>query len=155
MVRTSTLSSSRRSLLTPPFSCQVISTPSRDASLYIQQRDESERHLCQLATRKITVATIVGKGELTLRHHQLGRKEAPADSTSRSHTRSRLWCVSESEPPLSDQSERASEPGLISLLRAELGLSSPDLFSMTVTDLDVKPGVGVSPTEPGPNGFAP
>eukprot|EP00066_Takifugu_rubripes_P013990 XP_011603256.1 PREDICTED: coiled-coil domain-containing protein 80-like [Takifugu rubripes] len=95
----------------------VISTPSGDASLYTQQREENEKHLCQLAARKITVATLVGRAALTLRHHQL-----------------------EGEPALSGQSEHASEPGLISLLRAELGLSSSDLFSMTVTDYDMKPG---------------
>lgn len=52
----------------------MISTPSRDASLYTQQREENEKHLCQLAARKITVATLVGGGEFTLRHHQLGRE---------------------------------------------------------------------------------
>lgn len=61
------------------------------------------------------------------------------------HTHSFIYfmyvCVSESEPPLSDQSEQFSDPGLISLLRAELGLSSSDLFSMTVTDYDIKPSV--------------
>lgn len=50
-------------------------------------------------------------------------------------------CVSESEPPLSDQSEHLSDTGLISLLRSELSLSSSDLFSMTVTDYDIKPNV--------------
>uniref|UniRef100_A0A3P8SHG1 Coiled-coil domain containing 80 like 2 n=1 Tax=Amphiprion percula TaxID=161767 RepID=A0A3P8SHG1_AMPPE len=97
----------------------LISTPSRDATLYIQQTDENEKQLCKLAMRKITVATIVGEGSdatLTLQHHQL-----------------------ESEPPLSDLSEQFSDPGLISLLRSELGLSSSDLFSMTVTDYDIKP----------------
>ncbi|KAM7392999.1 hypothetical protein PAMA_007899 [Pampus argenteus] len=97
----------------------VILTPSREATLYIQQKEESEKQHCELAIRKITVATIVGKGNdatLTLRHHQL-----------------------ESEPPLSGLPEHFSDLGLISLLRAELGLSSPDLFSMTVTDYDIKP----------------
>ncbi|KAK5851930.1 hypothetical protein PBY51_023443 [Eleginops maclovinus] len=97
----------------------LISTPSRDATLYIQQRDESEKQHCALAIRKITMVTIVGEGSdatLTMRHHQL-----------------------ESEPPLSDRSEDFSDSGLISLLRAELGLSSSDLFSMTVTDYDIKP----------------
>ncbi|XP_022061881.2 coiled-coil domain-containing protein 80 [Acanthochromis polyacanthus] len=97
----------------------LIATPNRDATLYIQQTDENERQHCKLAMRRITVATIVGEGSdatLTLQHHQL-----------------------ESEPPLSDQSEQFSDPGLISLLRAELGLSSSDLFSMTVTDYDIKP----------------
>ncbi|XP_037607814.1 coiled-coil domain-containing protein 80 [Sebastes umbrosus] len=97
----------------------LISTPSRDATLYIQQKDDSEKQHCDLAIRKVTVATVVGEGRdatLTLQHHQL-----------------------ESEPPLSDQSEHFSDSGLISLLRAELGLSSSDLFSMTVTDYDIKP----------------
>ncbi|CAK6959366.1 coiled-coil domain-containing protein 80 [Scomber scombrus] len=97
----------------------LISTPSREATLYLQQKEESEKQHCDLAMRKITVATIVGEGSdttLTLRHHQL-----------------------ESEPPLSGLPENFSDSGLISLLRAELGLSSPDLFSMTVTDYDIKP----------------
>ncbi|TNN71366.1 Coiled-coil domain-containing protein 80 [Liparis tanakae] len=97
----------------------LISTPSRDATLYKQQKEDSEKQPCDLAMRKITVATIVGKGSdatLTMQHHQL-----------------------ESEPPLSGQSEHFSDSGLISLLRAELGLSSSDLFSMTVTDYDLKP----------------
>lgn len=97
----------------------LISTPSKDATLYLQQRDENEKQHCDLAIRKVTVATIVGEGQdatLTLQHHQL-----------------------ESEPPLSDQSDHLSDPGLISLLRTELGLSSPDLFSLTITDYDIKP----------------
>lgn len=57
----------------------------------------------------------------------------------------RVLCISESEPPLGDQSAHSSDPGLISLLRKELGLSSSDLFSMTVTDYDMKPDVRQSP----------
>ncbi|XP_036070320.1 coiled-coil domain-containing protein 80 isoform X2 [Oryzias melastigma] len=97
----------------------LISTPSRDAALYVQQSGENERQKCELATRKITVATVVGEGReatLTLQHHQL-----------------------KSEPPLSDQSKELSSAGLISLLRQELGMSSADLFSITVTDYDIKP----------------
>ncbi|XP_073334301.1 coiled-coil domain-containing protein 80 [Pagrus major] len=97
----------------------LISTPSKDATLYMQQTEENKKQHCDLAIRKITVATIVGAGRdavLTLQHHQL-----------------------ESEPPLSDQSEHLSDSGLISLLRSELSLSSSDLFSMTVTDYDIKP----------------
>ncbi|XP_069015771.1 coiled-coil domain-containing protein 80 [Embiotoca jacksoni] len=97
----------------------LISTPSRDATLYVQQTEENEKEHCQLAIRKITVATIVGEereATLTLQHHQL-----------------------ESEPPLSDLSDQLLDTSLISLLRAELGLSSSDLFSMTVTDYDIKP----------------
>lgn len=62
------------------------------------------------------------------------------------HTHSYITyvCVSESEPPLSGLPENFSDSGLISLLRAELGLSSPDLFSMTVTDYDIKPNVCIS-----------
>ncbi|XP_029940132.1 coiled-coil domain-containing protein 80 [Salarias fasciatus] len=96
----------------------VISTPSREATLYIQQNEENKKQRCQLAIRKITVVTLVGEGSqasLTLEHQQL-----------------------ESEPRLSDRSDRFSDPELISLLRTELGLSSSDLFSMTVTDYDIK-----------------
>lgn len=97
----------------------LMSTPSRDAALFVQQNQENEKQHCQLAIRKVTVATIEGEGSdatLTLQHHLL-----------------------ESEPSLPDQSDHLSHTGLISLLRAELGLSSPDLFSMTVTDYDIKP----------------
>ncbi|KAI9524720.1 hypothetical protein NQZ68_016729 [Dissostichus eleginoides] len=85
----------------------LISTPSREATLYIQQRDDSVKQHCDLAIRKITTVTIVGEGK--------------------------------SDPPLSDRSAHFSDSGLISLLRSELGLSSSDLFSMTVTDYDIKP----------------
>ncbi len=56
---------------------QLISTPSRDATLYIQQKEENEKIHCDLAIRRITVATTVGEGrdaELTLQHHQLGKE---------------------------------------------------------------------------------
>ncbi|XP_058474036.1 coiled-coil domain-containing protein 80 [Solea solea] len=94
----------------------LISTPSRDATLYVQQKEENEKYYCDLAIRKITVATIVEGSDatLTLQHYKL-----------------------ESESPLTDLSE-TFDSGLISLLRAELRLSSSDLFSMTVTDYDIK-----------------
>ncbi|XP_071769668.1 coiled-coil domain-containing protein 80 [Centroberyx gerrardi] len=97
----------------------VISTPSSDATLYVQQKEENEKRHCDFAVRKITLATVVGEGRdatLTLQHYQL-----------------------DSEPRLSDVPEQFSDTDLISLLRAELGLSSSDLFSMTVTDYDIKP----------------
>ncbi|XP_068191288.1 coiled-coil domain-containing protein 80 [Antennarius striatus] len=97
----------------------LISTPSRDTTLYIQQKDKNKKEDCDLAIRKITVGTIVGEGSdvtLTLQHHQM-----------------------DSEPPLENQSKYSSDSGFISLLRSELGLSSSDLFSMTVTDYDIKP----------------
>ncbi|XP_063336759.1 coiled-coil domain-containing protein 80 [Pelmatolapia mariae] len=96
----------------------VISTPNREATLYIQQTEENEKYRCELAMRKVTVATITGQGSdgtLILQHYHL-----------------------DSEPPLSGQAEHFLDLGAISLLRAELGLSSPDLFSMTVTDYDIK-----------------
>ncbi|XP_055009817.1 coiled-coil domain-containing protein 80 [Boleophthalmus pectinirostris] len=101
----------------------LISTPSQDAKLYMQLKEENERQQCELAIRKFTVATIVGQGSdalLTLQHYH------PVP-------------VSESSAPLSGPSEQISDTGLISLLRSELGLSSPDLFSMTITDYDIKP----------------
>ncbi|TMS08565.1 Coiled-coil domain-containing protein 80 [Larimichthys crocea] len=52
----------------------LISTPSSDATLYTQQKEENEKQHCNLAIRKITVATIVGEGSdamLTIQHHQL------------------------------------------------------------------------------------
>ncbi|XP_077441436.1 coiled-coil domain-containing protein 80 [Vanacampus margaritifer] len=97
----------------------LISTPSRDATLYVQQSAENDKQHCELALRKVTVATIVGKGNdatLALQHHQL-----------------------DSEPPFSELPEQLSDTGLISLLRSQLGLSSSDLFSMTVTDYDIEP----------------
>ncbi|XP_044000116.1 coiled-coil domain-containing protein 80 [Gambusia affinis] len=97
----------------------LISTPSRDTTLYIQQTEENKKQHCELAIRKITVATIVGEGSdatISVQHQQL-----------------------ESDRPLKDQSEQDFDSRLIPLLRAELGLSSSDLFSMTVTDYDIKP----------------
>ncbi|KAM9306406.1 coiled-coil domain-containing protein 80 isoform 2-T2 [Pholidichthys leucotaenia] len=97
----------------------IISTPSKDATLYLQQAEENEKNHCDFAIRKITVITIVGEGRgvtLELKHHQL-----------------------ESEPQLDDPSKQFTDSGPISLMRADLGLSSPDLFSMTVTDYDIKP----------------
>ncbi|XP_077593291.1 coiled-coil domain-containing protein 80 [Stigmatopora nigra] len=97
----------------------LMSTPSRDATLYVQQSTENEKQHCALAIRKVTVATIVGKGSdatLTLQHYQL-----------------------DSELPFSGGPILLSDSGLISLLRSQLGLSSPDLFSMTITDYDIGP----------------
>lgn len=65
------------------FSCfcfasyKVISTPNREATLYIQQTEENEKYRCELAMRKITVATITGQGSdgtLIIQHYHLGRK---------------------------------------------------------------------------------
>ncbi|KAK7896279.1 hypothetical protein WMY93_021604 [Mugilogobius chulae] len=97
----------------------LVSTPSPDAKLYVQLKEENEKHHCDLAIRKITMATIMGQGSdatVTLQNYQ-----------------------PESGSPQSGFSEQISDAGLISLLRSEFGLSSPDLFSMTVTDYDIKP----------------
>lgn len=72
------------------FSSQVISTPSTDASLYAQQREENEKHLCQLAARKITVATLVGGAALTLRHHRLGRRRRRHPPSAHVHVHGRI-----------------------------------------------------------------
>ncbi|KAM6986380.1 coiled-coil domain-containing protein 80 [Aplochiton taeniatus] len=97
----------------------LVSTPSTGAALYSQLTKENEKRHCDLAIRKITVATILGSSRdptLTLQHPQL-----------------------DSEVPFSDLPDRFTDPDMISQLRAEFGLSSPDLFSMTVTDYDLKP----------------
>ncbi|MED6280077.1 hypothetical protein CHARACLAT_007191, partial [Characodon lateralis] len=97
----------------------LISTPGRDAALYIQQTEENKKQHCELAIRKITVVTTIGEGSdatISVQHQQL-----------------------ETEHPLNPQSEQVFDFRLIPLLRAELGLSSSDLFSMTVTDYDIKP----------------
>lgn len=53
-----------------------MSTPSPEGTLYIQQKEENERHQCDLAIRKVTVVTMVEGSESTikLQHHQLGRR---------------------------------------------------------------------------------
>lgn len=64
---------------------QVISTPSRDATLYVQQTQENEKEQCELAVRKISVATMVGRGSeatLSLQHYQQGRKEEEEEGGS-------------------------------------------------------------------------
>lgn len=86
------------------------------------------------------MATMVGRGTLTLHHHQLGEDLGSPTPHGRGHAHG-CGVFSEPEPRLANQSEPTSDPGLISTLRAELGLSSSDLFSMTVTDYDMKPGV--------------
>lgn len=52
-------------------------------------------------------------------------------------------CISDSDPTVSDLPKQFSNSSLISLLRAEFGLSSSDLFSMTVTDYDIKRSVRI------------
>lgn len=62
---------------------QVISTPSKDATLYVQQTQENEVKQCELAVRKISVATMVGRGSeatLSLQHYQQGRKEVEEEA---------------------------------------------------------------------------
>ncbi|KAK0143013.1 Coiled-coil domain-containing protein 80 [Merluccius polli] len=96
----------------------VISTPNKDAALFVQLQKENRKQHCDLALRKITVATMLGQGRdttLTLHHYHL-----------------------DSEAKFSRLADEFPEPGMISLLRTELGLSSSDLFSMTVTDYDLK-----------------
>ncbi|CAL8321362.1 unnamed protein product [Lota lota] len=96
----------------------VISTPNKDAALYIQLQEENNKQHCDFALRKITVATMLGQGHdttLTLQHYQL-----------------------DSEAQFSGLADEFPDPGMVSLLRAELGLSSADLFSMTITDYDLK-----------------
>ncbi|CAB1318298.1 unnamed protein product [Coregonus sp. 'balchen'] len=53
----------------------VIATPSDSTPQYVQQREENELHFCDLALRKVTMATILSSGSdttLTLHHYQLG-----------------------------------------------------------------------------------
>lgn len=64
-----------------------------------------------------------------------------SDPDRLTHTGVHLTHVSESMSPPSGPPEQIPDPGLISLLRSELGLSSSDLFSMTVTDYDIAPSV--------------
>ncbi|KAG7262482.1 hypothetical protein CRUP_036198 [Coryphaenoides rupestris] len=89
----------------------VISTPNQDAALYVQLRRKNQKRHCELALAKVTVATMLGQGrDVTL---------TCTTTTWRS-------------------ADEVLAPGVVTLLRAELGLSSPDLFSMTVTDYDLK-----------------
>lgn len=56
---------------------KLISTPSRDTALYSQLTEENNIKHCELAIRKITVATTVGGGSeatVLLQHYQLGKK---------------------------------------------------------------------------------
>ncbi|XP_062334644.1 coiled-coil domain-containing protein 80 [Osmerus eperlanus] len=96
----------------------VVTSPSSSSPQYVQQRENNDLHYCDLALRKVTMATILDSGHqatLTLQHYQL-----------------------DSEPAFSSLPEQFSDPDLISQLRSEFSLSSQD-FSMTITDYDLKP----------------
>ncbi|KAK6492937.1 coiled-coil domain-containing protein 80 [Huso huso] len=61
----------------------IISSPSKENLLYVQQRDENVEHTCELALRKISVITILGtelNSTLKLDHYQPD-KEVPFGST--------------------------------------------------------------------------
>uniref|UniRef100_A0A4W5KP77 DUF4174 domain-containing protein n=1 Tax=Hucho hucho TaxID=62062 RepID=A0A4W5KP77_9TELE len=95
----------------------VIATPSDSTPQYVQQREENELHFCDLALRKVTMATILSSGSdttLTLHHYQI-----------------------DSEPQITSLPEKFTDPDLISQLIKECGMSSKD-FSMTMTDYDPK-----------------
>uniref|UniRef100_A0A674AJA1 Coiled-coil domain containing 80 like 2 n=1 Tax=Salmo trutta TaxID=8032 RepID=A0A674AJA1_SALTR len=96
----------------------VIATPSASTPQYVQQREENELHFCDLALRKVTMAIILSSGPdttLTLHHYQL-----------------------DSEAPFTSLPEKFTDPDLISQLMKQYGMSSK-VFSMTMTDYDLKP----------------
>ncbi|XP_072903900.1 coiled-coil domain-containing protein 80-like [Hemitrygon akajei] len=60
----------------------VITAPSADSRLYIQQRDEYLEHVCQLALRRISVIIILGSlsnSTLTVEHYQTENEKALDD----------------------------------------------------------------------------
>ncbi|KAJ7987089.1 hypothetical protein DPEC_G00335130 [Dallia pectoralis] len=97
----------------------LIVTPHDRTPQYVRQREENELHFCDLALRKVTMATVLSSGPgatLTLHHYQ-----------------------NDSEPPFTSLPETFTDPDLITQLMKEYGTVSSKEFSMTITDYDLKP----------------
>ncbi|XP_051875867.1 LOW QUALITY PROTEIN: coiled-coil domain-containing protein 80-like [Pristis pectinata] len=95
----------------------VITAPSKDSKLYIQQRDEYLEHVCQLALRRISVVIILGSpsnSTLTVEHYQTQTEQALDNPVT--------------EPVSGD---------LITQLRKDFGMTFDEFF-MVLVDYDMK-----------------
>lgn len=56
-------------------SLQLITSPSEENSMYVQQRDEYLESVCEMAIRKVSIITIFGSltnSTMKIDHYQLG-----------------------------------------------------------------------------------
>lgn len=61
--------------LLPP-SLQLITSPSEENSMYVQQRDEYLESVCEMAIRKVSIITVFGSltnSTMKIDHYQLGK----------------------------------------------------------------------------------
>lgn len=59
----------------PPF-LQLITSPSEESSMYVQQRDEYLESVCEMAIRKVSIITIFGSltnSTMKIDHYQIGK----------------------------------------------------------------------------------
>ncbi|XP_069739761.1 coiled-coil domain-containing protein 80-like isoform X3 [Narcine bancroftii] len=95
----------------------VITAPSKDSRLYVQQRDDYLEHVCQLAIRHISVVIVLGSptnSTLIIEHYQ-----------------------TENEPLLENPEPVPVSADLIGFLRKEFGMSFNEFF-MVLIDYDMK-----------------
>lgn len=96
----------------------MITSPTEENSMYIQQRDEYLEHVCEMAIRKVTIITIFGtfrNSTMKIDHYQL-EKDKPMKGL---------------------RQEDLENQDLIMELRKEYGMTYND-FYVVLTDLDMK-----------------
>ncbi|XP_016350856.1 coiled-coil domain-containing protein 80-like isoform X1 [Sinocyclocheilus anshuiensis] len=96
----------------------LITSPTEENNMYVQQRDEYLEHVCEMAIRKVSIITIFGtltNGTMKIDHYQL-----------------------ENDKPMKGlKQEDLENQDLITELRKEYGMTYSD-FYMVLTDLDMK-----------------
>lgn len=96
----------------------LITSPTEENTMYVQQRDEYLEHVCEMAIRKVSIITIFGaltNSTMKIDHYQL-----------------------ENDKPMKGlRQEDLENQDLITELRKEYGMTYSD-FYMVLTDLDMK-----------------
>ncbi|XP_052005085.1 coiled-coil domain-containing protein 80-like [Xyrauchen texanus] len=96
----------------------LITVPTEENNMYVQQKDEYLEHVCEMAIRKISIITIFGtltNSTMKIDHYQL-----------------------ENDKPMKGlRQEDLENKNLITELRKEYGMTYSDFF-MVLTDLDMK-----------------
>ncbi|CAM4602198.1 unnamed protein product [Leuciscus chuanchicus] len=96
----------------------LITSPTEENNMYVQQRDEYLEHVCEMAIRKVSIITIFGtltNSTMKIDHYQL-----------------------ENDKPMKGlRQEDLENQDLITELRKEYGMTYND-FYMVLTDLDMK-----------------
>ncbi|KAG1970334.1 coiled-coil domain-containing protein 80 [Pimephales promelas] len=96
----------------------LITSPTEENNMYVQQRDEYLEHVCEMAIRKVSIITIFGtltNSTMKIDHYQL-----------------------ENDKPMKGlRQEDLENQNLITELRKEYGMTYSD-FYMVLTDLDMK-----------------